>query len=82
MRKSLLLVLVAITAMHSMAQTPADDKNQRYYDINKNIDIFNSLLRELDLFYVDSIEVNNLVQGTINNMLTRPFRHRNSLCNQ
>jgi len=76
------LVLVAITAMHSMAQTPADDKNQRYYDINKNIDIFNSLLRELDLFYVDSIEVNNLVQGTINNMLTRPFRHRNSLCNQ
>jgi len=71
MRKSLLLVLVAITAMHSMAQTPADDKNQRYYDINKNIDIFNSLLRELDLFYVDSIEVNNLVQGTINNMLTR-----------
>lgn len=71
MRKSLLLVLLAITAMHSLAQSPADDKNQRYYDINKNIDIFNSLLRELDMFYVDSIEVNNLVQGTINNMLTR-----------
>lgn len=71
MRKSLLLVLLAITAMHSMAQSPADDKNQRYYDINKNIDIFNSLLRELDMFYVDSIEVNNLVQGTISNMLTR-----------
>jgi len=65
------LVLLAITAMHSLAQSPADDKNQRYYDINKNIDIFNSLLRELDMFYVDSIEVNNLVQGTINNMLTR-----------
>lgn len=71
MRKSLLLVLLAITAMHSLAQSPADDKNQRYYDINKNIDIFNSLLRELDMFYVDSIGVNNLVQGTINNMLTR-----------
>ncbi len=65
------MVLLAITAMHSMAQSPADDKNQRYYDINKNIDIFNSLLRELDMFYVDSIEVNNLVQGTISNMLTR-----------
>ncbi len=65
------MVLLAITAMHSLAQSPADDKNQRYYDINKNIDIFNSLLRELDMFYVDSIEVNNLVQGTINNMLTR-----------
>jgi len=71
MRKSILLLLVAITAMHAVAQTPAEDKNQRYYDINKNIDIFNSLLRELDMFYVDSIEVNNLMQGTISNMLTR-----------
>ncbi|NLY23555.1 MAG: S41 family peptidase [Bacteroidales bacterium] len=71
MRKSILLLLVAITAIHTVAQTPAEDKNQRYYDINKNIDIFNSLLRELDMFYVDSVEVNNLVQGTINNMLTR-----------
>ena len=57
--------------MQATAQPPAEDRNQRYYDINKNIDIFNSVLRELDLFYVDSIEVNNLVQGTINNMLTR-----------
>jgi carboxyl-terminal processing protease len=71
MRKSILLLLVAISALHIVAQTPAEDKNKRYYDINKNIDIFNSLLRELDMFYVDSIEVNNLVQGTINNMLTR-----------
>ena len=71
MRKSILLLLVTISAMHAVAQTPAEDKNQRYYDINKNIDIFNSLLRELDMFYVDSVEVNNLVQGTINNMLTR-----------
>jgi len=71
MRKSILLLLVAISAMNSVAQTPAENKNQRYYDINKNIDIFNSLLRELDMFYVDSVEVNNLVQGTINNMLTR-----------
>jgi carboxyl-terminal processing protease len=71
MRKSILLLLVAISAVHTVAQTPADDKNKRYYDINKNIDIFNSLLRELDMFYVDSIEVNNLVQGTINNMLAR-----------
>jgi len=71
MRKSILLLLVAIIAMNAVAQTPAEDKNQRYYDINKNIDIFNSLLRELDMFYVDSIEVNNLMQGTISNMLTR-----------
>ncbi|WP_294068064.1 S41 family peptidase [Proteiniphilum sp. UBA1028] len=71
MRKSILLMLAAFAVMQLVAQTSAENKNQRYYDINKNIDIFNSVLRELDLFYVDSIEVNNLVQGTINNMLTR-----------
>lgn len=64
-------MLAAFAAMQAVAQTPAEDKNKRYYDINKNIDIFNSVLRELDLFYVDSIEVNNLVQGTIHSMLTR-----------
>lgn len=52
-------------------QTSAPEQNRRYFDINKNIDIFNSVLRELDLFYVDSLEVNNLVQGTIRSMLTR-----------
>lgn len=64
-------MLAAFAVMQAVAQTSAEDKNQRYYDINKNIDIFNSVLRELDLFYVDSIEVNKLVQGTINSMLTR-----------
>ena len=61
-------MLAAFFAMQAVAQTTGEDKNQRYYDINKNIDIFNSVLRELDLFYVDSIEVNKLVQGTINSM--------------
>ena len=71
MRKGILFILSVIAVMQTVAQTPTGDKNQRYYDINKNIDIFNSVLRELDMFYVDSIEVNNLVQGTIKNMLTR-----------
>jgi carboxyl-terminal processing protease len=64
-------MLVVITALQATAQAPAENKNQRYFDINKNIDIFNSVLRELDMFYVDSVEVNNLVQSSIRNMLTR-----------
>lgn len=74
MRKSILLPLVALVTIHvviAQAQTPAPEQNKRYFDINKNIDIFNSVLRELDLFYVDSLEVNNLVQSTIRSMLTR-----------
>ena len=66
-------MLVVFTTLQAaaQAQAPADNKNQRYFDINKNIDIFNSVLRELDMFYVDSVEVNNLVQNSIRNMLTR-----------
>ncbi len=75
MRRIILGILVAFTTLHTFAQAeapaPADNRNQRYFDINKNIDIFNSVLRELDMFYVDSVEVNNLVQNSIRNMLTR-----------
>lgn len=71
MRRIILCMLVAFAALQAAAQAPAENKNQRYFDINKNIDIFNSLLRELDMFYVDSIEVNNLVQSSIRNMLMR-----------
>ncbi|HPD87425.1 MAG TPA: S41 family peptidase, partial [Proteiniphilum sp.] len=71
MKKYSFLLLASFTALHMIAQVPDEQQNKRYYDINKNIDIFNSVLRELDLFYVDSIEVNNLVQRTIHSMLTR-----------
>src|SRR5690554_3219015 len=71
MRRSILLLLATAAMIHAAAQMPAPEQNRRYFDINKNIDIFNSVLRELDLFYVDSLEVNNLMQGTIRNMLTR-----------
>lgn len=71
MKKIILILLVAVGCFRLSAQNPDSLQNQRYFDINKNIDIFNSLLRELDLYYVDSLEVNNLVQETIQNMLTR-----------
>lgn len=72
MRRITLLLLAGTVALQmAVAQAPTPEQNQRYFDINKNIDIFNSIIRELDLFYVDSIEVNQLIQGTINNMLTR-----------
>lgn len=71
MRYFILSILFAITTINTVAQVTSSEQNQRYFDINKNIDIFNSVLRELDMFYVDSLEVNNLVQRTIESMLTR-----------
>lgn len=51
--------------------TGAKEKQQeRYFEINKNIDIFNTLLRELDMFYVDSIQLNKTVKIGIDQMLS------------
>lgn len=71
MRRVIFTILLTLITLQLSSQAPADNKNQRYFDINKNVDIFNSVVRELDLFYVDSIEVNNLIQNSIRNMLTR-----------
>ena len=45
--------------------TPPD----RYFEVSKNLDIFNSLFRELDLFYVDTIDVKALVRTAVDEML-------------
>jgi carboxyl-terminal processing protease len=65
MKKNFLAVLIFLFSPYLMAQSTQPTKNQRYFDINKNIDIFNSVLKELDMFYVDSIKVDSLVQGTV-----------------
>lgn len=43
---------------------------KRYSDINQNIVIFNSVLKELDMFYVDSLDISKTVRSGIDNMLS------------
>ncbi len=69
MKKILFFAIISFLAFNALAQTPQEDKNQRYFDINKSIDVFNSVIKELDMFYVDSVKVDSLVNGTIRNML-------------
>lgn len=40
-----------------------------YFEISKNLDIFNSVLKELNTYYVDPIEPGELVKSGIDNML-------------
>ncbi len=51
------------------AQTSPKNDNQRYFDINKNLDIFNSVFKELHMFYVDSIPTDKMMQSVIENTL-------------
>lgn len=43
-----------------------DDRN---FQIAKNLDIFNSIVKELDMFYVDTLDPNKTIREGIDNML-------------
>ena len=44
----------------------SDEKN---FEISRNLDIFNSLFKELNMFYVDTIDPNKTIREGIDNML-------------
>ncbi|WP_455636656.1 S41 family peptidase [Parabacteroides sp.] len=58
------LLFVASSIMPGWAQ-----KDNRF-EVSKNLDIFNSLLKEVEMFYVDSVDVDKTVQRGIEAMLS------------
>lgn len=70
--KRKLLIFSAFSLLLFPLFLGAQNKNQeRYFDINKNIEIFNTVLKELDMFYVDSLDITKTVRSGIDNMLDR-----------
>ncbi|NDW08843.1 S41 family peptidase [Dysgonomonas sp. 520] len=66
-RKAVLLIaLLSILSFRANAQ----ENDKKYFDINKYIEIFNSTLRDLDIYYVDSIDVEKNVKTAITGMLS------------
>ena len=53
------------------SNTQAQLSEQSHFDIAKYLDIYNSLFKELNLFYVDSIDVPKTIQDNIAFMLRR-----------
>src|SRR5665647_268325 len=49
----------------------APTKDQRSFRISKNLSIFNSLFRELDMFYVDTLNYDKMMKTTIDGMLEK-----------
>ena len=52
MKKILILLFFATFSVIAIANSKNDDRN---IEISKNLDIFNSTYKELELFYVDPI---------------------------
>lgn len=65
----LALAALFFTAAQAQEQSK-DDLTKRYFEINKNIEVFNSVIKELDLFYVDTLDVEKTIQSGIVNMLS------------
>jgi carboxyl-terminal processing protease len=63
----LFLILFCISTSATYAQTV----NDHSFKISKNLTIFNSVLRELDMFYVDSLSYDKMMKSTIDNMLEK-----------
>lgn len=69
MKKILFSSVLFISFAVSISSYGQDADNKKYFNINKNIEIFNSILKELDMFYVDSIDVDKTVRTGIDAML-------------
>ena len=66
MNRKNLIIAVAFVATIFVVGFNRDARN---FEITKNLDIYHSLFRELDLFYVDSIQPEKLIRSSIDDML-------------
>lgn len=71
MNKKIILVLLLVCSFFATSNTFGAEKKQtdRNFEISKYLDIYNSLFRELDVYYVDTISPKKLITGSINEML-------------
>ncbi len=65
-RRNGIVVVVVLIAVAFFSFKSGDDRN---FQIAKNLDIFNSIVKELDMFYVDTIDPNKTIREGIDNML-------------
>jgi carboxyl-terminal processing protease len=61
-------VFMVLTVSHSSKLFAQLSEKQRF-EITRNLDVFNSLFKELNLYYVDTLDVEKIVQDDISYML-------------
>lgn len=65
--KPLILLIFIISSHLSFAQ----NNKQQTFNISKNLNIFNSVMRELDMLYVDTLNHDKMMKNTIDDMLKK-----------
>lgn len=64
-RKRMALVLVSTIALVAFVAPPAE----KYFEIAKSLDIFSTLFKEVNAYYVDEVDPKKLIDQGINGML-------------
>ena len=59
---------VSVLLLMSATVTTAQEKDNRF-EVSKNLDIFNAVVKEMEMFYVDSVDVEKQVRIGVNAML-------------
>ena len=62
-RKSFLLIVLVLVSLSSVGFVTG------YFEVTKNLDIFTSLFREVNIYYVDETKPGELIEKAINSML-------------
>lgn len=65
-RRNGIVAVIVLIAVAFFGFKKGDDRN---FQIAKNLDIFNAIIKELDMFYVDTIDPNKTIREGIDNML-------------
>jgi len=68
--KKVIFLSLLFFCIHT-AVADAQKVNQRSFRISKNLTIFNSVFRELDMFYVDTLSYDKMMKSSIDNMLEK-----------
>jgi len=66
---SFLIIALYSTGMYAQAQTGNVGNEQNRFEVSKQLDIFNALVKEVEMFYVDSIDIRKAVRRGIDAML-------------
>lgn len=70
MRVKKISLMLLVAAGVSLLTLLSSGPNERYFDIAKNLDIFSTLFKEVNAYYVDEVDPNDLMKTGIEAMLS------------
>ncbi len=68
-QKNLFALLCVVLLIGTAVPAQAQSKNNNRFEVSKNLDILNAIVKETEMFYVDSLDVEKTVRRGIDAML-------------